>query len=647
VHAADPGYGDPPRMRIEDQIDRISTRSPEAVAIVGPDATLTYRRLVSAANHMARLLVDRGVEPGDIIGIRAPRSAAFVVAALSIMKAGATYLPIDPAYPDARVHMILDDSRPSVMLCSQELPLSLPAPPDSREIDTVVIDIDPVAPMDAPKPAPSNRLDSRSDAAYVVFTSGSTGAPKGALIAHAGLTNLVNWHVSAFEVTDRDRTTQFASTGFDAAVWEIWPTLAAGASLHILDDDVRGDPLALRDWLVSERITISFVPTIMAEQLIDLPWPENTSLRFLLTGGGTLSRIPPADLPFRLVNNYGVSEATVVSTSGVVPPIPASPPPPQAGPPSIGREIDGVAVHILDEHQRPVEPGRPGELVISGVSVALGYLNRPELTADRFLPDPADPIGRLYRSGDLVRRRTDGEIEFLGRIDDQMNIRGFRVEPAEISSALLLHSGVRSSYILAAGARHDETIVAYLVPAAGGPPTDHELRAHLESLLPPYMVPSSFVWMDQLPLDPHGKVDRSALSSAPLGAGHEPQDDWSDTERIVGAMVRELLQREEVGLESNFFLLGGHSMLAAEMIIRLETELGVQLSLLTIFDGPSITEIAAEVDRITGRTGDAEGFGVEGFGVEGFGVEGFGVESFGPAVSASDSVSNLAPLRQR
>ena len=292
---------------------------------------------------------------------------------------------------------------------------------------------------DGDRSLPASRLP--EDLAYVVYTSGSTGRPKGVLVEHAGLSNLVEWHRAAFDLSAQDRCTQIASPGFDAAVWEIWPSLPSGAAIHIVPEHLRTDPVRLRDWLVAEGITVSFLPTPLAEGVIGLTWPERPALRYLLTGGDALTRRPRPDLEFTVVNNYGLSETAVVATSGAVAPD-------GDGAPSIGRPIAGVETEVVDERLQPVEPGGAGELLLGGVGIARGYLNRPELTAERFLNDPR---GRRYRTGDRVRVRSDGEIEFLGRLDDQLSVRGFRVEPGEIAAALNSHPAIEASVAVGVG----------------------------------------------------------------------------------------------------------------------------------------------------------------------------------------------------
>ena len=424
-----------------------------------------------------------------------------------------------------------------------------------------------------------------SPLAYVVYTSGSTGSPKGVLVEHAGLMNLVAWHQRAFEITAADRGTQVASPGFDAAAWEIWPYLAAGASVHVPPVTVRADPQALRDWLVAEAITVSFLPTALAEQVSLLPWPS-AALRLVLTGGDRLRQGPPEGLPFRLVNNYGLSEATVVSTSGVVPPG-------TSGAPTIGAAIDGVRLAVVDGDQQAVPAGDAGELMVGGVSVARGYLNQPELTRRRFVtPVWAEPGERWYRTGDLVRLRPDGEVEFLGRLDDQVQVRGVRIEPGEVSARLDRHPDVRASVVIAVGEGADERrLYAYLVPRDDDArkPSRQELQDYLGTHLPDYMIPAGFGWVREFSSTENGKVDRSALPP-PVFTDATPAEEIapaSDLEEVVAAIVAERLGLERVAPEDNFFLLGGHSLLGAQLITRVSDQFGVSLDLRALFDNPT------------------------------------------------------------
>ena len=432
--------------------------------------------------------------------------------------------------------------------------------------------------------------------AYVIYTSGSTGTPKAVAIGHDSLLNLVNWHNRAFSVTAADRASQWASIGFDAAVWELWPYLAAGASVHLVDEETRTQPEKLRDWLVREKISISFVPTPLAERMMKLVWPKETDLRFLLTGADTLHNHPPADLPFTLVNNYGPTECTVVATSVAV-----SPQKSDGRLPAIGRAIDNTEVLILNNTMERVSDGEVGEIYIGGAGLAKAYLNDPALTAERFVRHPLNADAKLYRTGDLGCYLPDGQIEFRGRADDQVKINGYRIELDEVSGALRRHPAIRESVILASdNSAGEKQLVAYVVPQSTLPPIS-ELRDFLSQDLPDYMLPSIFVSLEALPLGSSGKVDRAALP--------EPSDEntlreeaflgpRTPTEKRVAAIVASLLGLERVGVKDNFFYLGGNSLFGTQVIARLRDAFHVDISLLKLFDHPTVADLAAEVERL-------------------------------------------------
>lgn len=582
-----------PIGRVHELFAARAAAQPDAVAVSGPDETLTYGQLERRANQLAHRLLALGVDRHRAVGLCLERSAALIIGALGILKAGCAYVALDPSHPHERLGFMLRDSGARALVTSG------PVAPQLDTAETAVValdsgrtelDLEPTVELGSGNPA--------GDLAYVIYTSGSTGAPKGVLVRHASLRNLVFWHHRAFAVTEADRATQIASPAFDASVWEIWPYLTAGASLHVPADQVRADPVALRDWLVAERISVSFLPTALAEAVLSLDWPPGSPLRYLLTGGDTLHSYPPPGLPFAVVNNYGPTEATVVATSGVVHPS-AKP----SCAPSIGRPIANVRAYLVDDEMKPVAIGAPGELLIGGDGVARGYLNQPDLTDEKFIRDPfsGTPGGRLYRTGDLARRRPSGEIEFLGRLDEQVKIQGNRVELGEISATLNRHPAVRSSIVVVGDyGLSERRLIAYVVPAHA-PPDAGQLRAHLAKHLPNYMLPAALVWLGELPLTPNGKVDRAALPPPGSAKVAQPQDSArprSELEQVLERVVAELLELDRVGIDEDFFMIGGHSLLGAQLLVRIGDRFGVQMTLRSLFDNPTVAGIAAEVERL-------------------------------------------------
>lgn len=569
---------------------------PGALAVSAPDESLSYDQLLSRADRAAAALRGLGVGDGSLIGLCLPRSAALVVASLGIATAGATAVALDPAYPPRRLRDLLADSGARWVITTPDgLPGVGSAAATLPGVGTVVA-LDQSSALDQ---VPGLGLErpprTEPGLACVVYTSGSTGAPKGVMVERAGMANLARWHRRAFAVGPSDRCSQVAGPGFDAAAWELWGALSAGASLHVAPEELKTDPVGLRDWLVAEGVTVSFLPTPLAEAVLALDWPVDTALRVLLTGGDRLRATPRAGLPFAVVNNYGVTEASVVSTSGVVG---AGTP----GAPSIGRPVDGVDCLVVDGELRPVPAGTAGELLLGGVSLARGYLHAPELSAQRFVALPA-AAGRWYRTGDVVRVRPDGVLDFVNRLDDQVQVRGHRVEPAEIEAALDRHPSVLRSVVTSAGeGAAGLHLVAYLQPVGEHQAGAAELRAHLAACLPAHMVPAAFRWVGPLPVTPNGKIDRAALPASAAAPGDRPEpaadDDDDDLEATVVALLAELLHVDAVAPDDNFLLLGGHSLLGAQLVTRLADQFGVEMSLRSLFDHPTAAGISTEVRRL-------------------------------------------------
>ena len=573
--------------------------TPEALAVTAGAEILSYGELDNRADRLASYLRTLGVGRDIVVGLCLPRCLDMVVGALGVLKAGGAYVPMDPAWPPDRLAFVLEDAQSPVLITNASLARQIP---HSRH---VVVDegVTEITEQSESLPLVDIRRD---DLAYVIYTSGSTGHPKGVEIPHGGLLNLVFWHQQAFSVTSADRASHLAGLSFDAAVWELWPYLAAGASVHLVDEYTRNSAELLRDWLVAHRITISFVPTLLAEDLLRVKWPPNTALRIMLTGGDTLHHYPSASLPFVLVNNYGPAECTVVATSGTIPPDGSD-----DMLPSIGRPIFNSQIHLLDEQLLPVPQGTIGEIYIAGVGLARGYRHRPDLTAQKFISDPFShkPGSRLYKTGDLARLLPDGQIAFQGRSDEQIKIRGFRIEPNEIVFALNQYAGIQQSFVLAReDSCGDKRLVAYLVLEPESGVTPKSLRGYLRRRLPEYMLPSAFVRLEAFPLTTNGKIDRAALPGPDLtNTIHDElsTDSPTPTQKGVIEILTALLGHQEIGLKDDFFLLGGHSLLGAQLIARLRETFRVELALRTVFDAPTVVALAEEIERLAAKRVDA------------------------------------------
>lgn len=574
-------------------IQRQAELRPDALAICAGRETITYRDLETRSNQTANYFRSLGISSGSVVGLCLNRSLEFPISALAVLKTGAAYLPLEPRVPSRRLQTMLESAQVRFVLTDSGTTQAVPSG------NWKAVDVNASAALISR--CSSDFADcplSARQAAYVIFTSGSTGVPKPVAVGHDSLLNLVQWHNRAFSVTAADRGSQLASIGFDAAVWELWPYLAAGASVHFVDDETRTDPAKLRDFLSKEKITVSFAPTPLAEHMLKLSWSKDAALRFLLTGADTLHFYPSPNLPFTLVNNYGPTECTVVATSGVVPP--------KSGAdrlPPIGSPIDNVEVYILDCNMQKVAAGMIGEIYVGGRGLALGYLNDPALSAERFVRNPfcANADARLYRTGDIGSFLPGGQIAFHGRSDDQVKINGFRVELNEVASVLRRHPAVRETVI---SARENEAgekqLVAYIVPSATLPGVS-DLRDFLSQEVPDYMIPPMFVRMESLPVASSGKVDRQALpapNQQNILRDEAFQHPNSATEQRVGGIVASLLGLDRVGVNDNFFYLGGNSLFGTQLIARLRDAFQVELPLLKLFDHPTVTELSLEIERM-------------------------------------------------
>ncbi|MFE7559171.1 amino acid adenylation domain-containing protein [Kitasatospora sp. NPDC057500] len=571
---------------------------PEAEALRFEGRSVGYRELNRRANRLAHRLRGLGVGRDVVVGVAMERSPELVVALLAVLKAGGAYLPLDLELPAARLEHMARDARVPVLLTRRGVPAGLP------ETGAEVLGVEEfeAAPGGLPDTAPEVGVGGE-DLAYVIYTSGSTGTPKGVMNVHAAIRNRLLWMQDAYRLDATDRVLQKTPFSFDVSVWEFFWPLAAGATLVLARPGGHRDPGYLARTIRAERITtVHFVPS-MLQLFLQEEVEECTGLRRVVCSGEAL----PRDLQdrflarsgARLYNLYGPTEAAVDVTHWTCRPDgdPLRPVP-------IGRPIANTRIHVLDGAGRPVPVGVPGELYIGGRGLARGYLNRPELTAERFVPDPfgPDPAARLYRTGDLARFREDGAVEFLGRLDHQVKLRGLRIEPGEIEAALTAHPGVREAVVTARERRAgDVRLVAHLTAAGGGePPGTAELAAHLRGRLPEYMVPGAFAVLDALPLTPSGKVDRAALP--------EPDDGRSPAaapftapgaglERTLAGLWRKVLGIERVGAHDNFFDLGGHSLLMAELRSLLAADTGHRVSMVELFQHPTVASLAAHLAR--------------------------------------------------
>ena len=574
--------------------------TPDAVAASYEGRDLTYRELDRRANQLAHHLIALGAGLDDRVGVLLDRSLEMIVGLLGVLKAGAAYVPLDPTWPAERLALLVGSAGVRTVLAQAHLSELLP-----RRGETAVL-LDEGWPEIAARPPemPAVRA-SEDNLAYALFTSGSTGAPKGVMIPHRGIVNRLLWMQEAYGLSPEDRVLQKTPFSFDVSLWEFFWPLLAGARLVFARPEGHRDPEYLVDLIARERITtLHFVPS-MLQVFLEAPGLSGlSSLRLVMASGEALplelvrrffSRIQGAELH----NLYGPTEASVDVSFWACEPDPARPAVP------IGRPISNLCLYVVDRDLRPQPTGVPGELLLGGVGLARGYLGRPDLTAASFVPDPFGGVagGRLYRTGDLTRALPDGPIEFLGRIDHQVKIRGFRIELGEIEAALASRPGVRECVVVV----RDGRLVAYL--AGESLPEAGELREFLASLLPEYMVPAVYVPLERLPLSANGKVDRRALPEPERtrDAGVEPVAPRTRTEETLAEIWKELLGLDEVGVEDRFFDLGGHSLLAVQVLARVRQTFGVEVSLRDVFKSPTVAGLAQLVDAQAAEpTGEEE-----------------------------------------
>ncbi|MBZ9521407.1 non-ribosomal peptide synthetase [Bacillus safensis] len=567
-------------------IEAKAQEAPHQKAATFCGTSWTYKELNSRANVVASRLIANGTKPGDRVGILTRPSLDMTAAVLGVLKAGAAFVPIDADYPAQRIAYMLEDCGAEVLLMQKGL-----TAPSSFTGHVLFIE-------DAVE-GEAHEIQVQikpTDLAYMIYTSGTTGQPKGVMVEHQSLVNLAFWHNEAFQVTKDDRTAKYAGFGFDASIWEMFPTWIAGAELHIIDEAIRLDMIKLNAYFNEEGITIAFLPTQLCEQFMSM---DNHSLRYLLTGGDKLKQVKP--VPYQLVNNYGPTENTVVATSGIIDP--------EKGTIPIGTAIANTRFYIMGSLYDLSPPGVPGELVIAGKGLARGYWNLPDETDKRFVPDPFYPGERMYRTGDLVKWTEDGELIYLGRIDHQVNIRGFRIELSEIEAQLLTLDSVKEAVVTTIKDAGDQDALAAYVITKNDTDTE-DLKESLKRTLPEYMVPSWIIKLEQFPMTANGKVDLKALPAPDMEANQTvyeaPRD---EVETLLCGIWEDVLGVSQVGIHDHFFFLGGDSIKGIQMASRL-TQAGWKLDMKLLFQYPTIAELRPyieEADLLTADQSPVEG----------------------------------------
>lgn len=594
----------PDQALIHELIEATVAAHPDATAVAFENQTLSYAQLNARANQVAHALLARGVRPDDRVAICAERSLELMIGLLGILKSGAAYVPLDPGYPPERLAYMLQDCAPIALVTQAHILPLLPA------VDLPLLRLDDADDLALLAAQPTHDPDARAlglgahNLAYVIYTSGSTGLPKGAMNEHQAVVNRLLWAKQEYALGTDDRVLQKTPFGFDVSVWEFFLPLLAGARLVLARPGGHQEPDYLVELIASAGVTtLHFVPSMLPAFLAHAQADACRSIRRILCSGEALPFLMQQQvmqqLPHvELHNLYGPTEAAIDVTSwrcepgkyeGIVP---------------IGRPIANIRIYILDAQQEPVPVGAPGELYIAGVGVARGYLNRPELTRERFVADRfgTQPDAKMYKTGDLARWLPDGNIEYLGRNDFQVKIRGFRVELGEIETRLGACAGVREAVVIAREDNPgDQRLVAYLVMEGDTELKPADLRTQLSAGLPDFMIPSAFVAMDSLPLTPNGKLDRKALPvpdiSGQLARQYVPPS--TDTQHALCEIWQSLLKLVRVGIDDNFFEIGGHSLLGARMLTTLNQQFGVTLHLKDIFELKTVGELARHIDFLT------------------------------------------------
>ncbi|MFE2596935.1 amino acid adenylation domain-containing protein [Streptomyces sp. NPDC059396] len=580
-------------------------KHPDAVAVVFGGAEVTYAELDERANRLARLLIRRGIGPERIVGLAVPRSVDLIVGLLAVLKSGAGYLPIDPEYPAERIAFMLADAVPSLTLTTTEVAGRIATGPALLLDDPAVVAELGALPADVPGDEERTGPLLPQHPAYLIYTSGSTGRPKGVVMSCGALVNLMSWHASAIPAEAGSRVAQFTAISFDVSAQEILSALLDGKTLVIPDEATRRNPEEFVAWLREQKATELYAPNMMvdalgeavAERGTDLPWLRHVSQAGEALVLGDRVRDLCGAVGTVLHNHYGPSETHVVTAHTLSADRAAWP----GGTAPIGRPVWNTRVYVLDAALRPVPVGVAGELYVAGAQLARGYHARPGLTAQRFVANPFTPGERMYRTGDLARWNAEGQLEYLGRTDDQVKVRGFRIELGEVEAALSAHPSVAQAAVMVREDRPgDKRLVGYLVPNGGSTGSDGDtagvdlaaLRVHLGARLPEHMVPSALVVLESLPLTVNGKLDRRGLSAPEYTPSAPIREPSSIQEEILCRMFAEGLNVPHIGVEDNFFEFGGHSLLAVKLVSRIRSVMGVDVSLQMLMEAPSVAGLA-------------------------------------------------------
>ncbi len=569
---------------------------PGRAAIFYNDQALTYQQLGDQSKQLAALMNSNGVTPQQCIGLYLESPQHMVIAAFAVMRLGCAFVPIDVSCPAERVSHMLSDAQVSCVVSDKRLSTM-----DAVSGANLVLYED--ALNQTQEEWKGLSLDvpiDKSFIAYVVFTSGSTGRPKGVAVSHGALENLISWHIGKYQLNNESRTTQLASFSFDASIWEVWPTLFAGASLYLVEEEARTMPDKIQQYILDNEINVAFLPTPLAERMLALPRGEGEQFKYLLTGGDKMHRCIDRQPDFKVINHYGPTENTVVATSSLVDFEQQESPP-------IGYSIAGVATYILDRELIPVPPGAIGELYLGGDSLALGYLGQRAQTAEKFVPDPySEKSGSImYATGDLVCHMPDGQIQFIGRQDNQISLNGYRIELDEIESAIVDHQSIASAAAkIGRDTQGNNIIQAYVVAESNSNISAKQLRKFLSQRIPAYMLPTQTFEVPDIPLTPNGKVSREALDgvvATALTISDEYHPPSNQMEEDLHQIWSEVLERKTISVRDSFYDVGGHSLLATQIVSRIRDNYKVEFSIADLLEFATI-ELQAKLicERIQG-----------------------------------------------